>query len=60
MEGEAVGHNFERDPPTSWFNFSRGEDLNVIFYQNMPNLQIPCHVAAVQLILTYTKAAMDN
>ena len=28
MEGGAVGHNFER------------EDLNVIFYQNMPNLHI--------------------
>jgi hypothetical protein len=46
MEGGAVGHSFERDPPRHhpcqvWFNlFSgfRGEDLNVIFYQNMPNL----------------------
>ena len=41
MEGEAVGHNFERDPPTFgliWFSGFRGEDLNVIFYQNMPNL----------------------
>jgi hypothetical protein len=46
MEGRAVGHNFERDPPKGhpcqvWFNlvqrFSR-KDLNVIFYQNMPNL----------------------
>jgi hypothetical protein len=33
--GGAVGHNFERDPRFSGF---RGEDLNVIFYQNMPNL----------------------
>jgi hypothetical protein len=46
MEGGAVGHNFERDPPRDypcqvWFNFFCGfreEDLNVIFYQNMPNL----------------------
>ena len=42
MEGGAVGHNFERDPPCQvWFNLVsgfRGEDLNVIFYQNMPNL----------------------
>jgi hypothetical protein len=22
-----------------WFSSFRGEDLNVIFYQNMPNLQ---------------------
>ena len=46
MEGGAVGHNFERDPPKDhpcqlsviWFSGFRGEDLNVIFYQNMPNL----------------------
>jgi hypothetical protein len=41
MEGGAVGHNFERDPPRFgliWFSGFRGEDLNVIFYQNMPNL----------------------
>jgi hypothetical protein len=43
MEGGAVGHNFERDPPCQvfsviWFSGFRGEDLNVIFYQNMPNL----------------------
>jgi hypothetical protein len=40
MEGGAVGHNFERDPPRfglNWFSGFRGEDLNVIFYQNMPN-----------------------
>ena len=39
--GHLVGHNFERDPPTFgliWFSGFRGEDLNVIFYQNMPNL----------------------
>jgi hypothetical protein len=49
MEGGAVGHNFERDPPKDhparisviWFNGFRGEDLNVIFYQNMPNLHNP-------------------
>jgi hypothetical protein len=23
----------------TWFSSSRGKDLNVIFYQNMPNLQ---------------------
>ena len=47
MEGGAVGHNFERDPPGTiparfgliWFSGFRGEDLNVIFYQNMPNNQ---------------------
>ena len=45
MEGGAVGHIFERDPPKDHpsqicFNLvqRRGEDLNVIFYQNMPNL----------------------
>jgi hypothetical protein len=41
MDGEAVGHNFERDPPRLgliWFSCFRGEYLNVIFYQNMPNL----------------------
>jgi hypothetical protein len=46
MEGRAVRHNFERDPPKDhpcqvwliWFSGFRGKDLNVIFYQNMPNL----------------------
>ena len=46
MEGRAVRHNFERDPPGTisarfgliWFSGFREEDLNVIFYQNMPNL----------------------
>jgi hypothetical protein len=41
MEGGAVGHNFERDPPRFgliWFSGFRKDDLNVIFYQNMPNL----------------------
>jgi hypothetical protein len=41
MEGGAVRHNIERDPPkfgVIWFSGFRGEDLNVIFYQNMPNL----------------------
>ena len=46
MEGGAVGHNIERGPPKDhpakfaliWFNGFRGEDLNVIFYQNMSNL----------------------
>ena len=46
MEGGAVGHNFERGPPKDhpsqicliWFSGFRGEDLNVIFYQNMSNL----------------------
>ena len=46
MEGGAVGHIFERDPPGDhpcqvcliWFSGFTGEDLNVIFYQNMPNL----------------------
>jgi hypothetical protein len=49
MEGGAVGHNFERDPLRAhpcqvWFNFvqrflrRRFKSINVIFYQNMPNL----------------------
>ena len=46
MEGGAVRHSFERDPPRDhparfgliWFSGFRGEDLNAIFYQNMPNL----------------------
>ena len=46
MEGGAVGHNFERTHPGTiparfgliWFSGFREEDLNVIFYQNMPNL----------------------
>ena len=42
MEGGAVGNNFERDHPDRfgliWFSGFRGEDLNVIFYQNMPKL----------------------
>jgi hypothetical protein len=41
MEGGTVGHNCERDPPRFgliWFSGFRGKDLNVIFYQTMPNL----------------------
>ena len=42
MEGGAVGHNIERIIPVKfaliWFSGFRGEDLNVIFYQNMSNL----------------------
>ena len=46
IQHSADGHNFERDPPRDhpcqfWFNLVpgfRGEDLNVIFNQNMPNL----------------------
>ena len=46
MEGGAVGHNFEMGLPKNiparfsliWFSGFRGKDLNVIFYQNMPNL----------------------
>jgi hypothetical protein len=42
MEGGAVGHNFERDPPKDhlcqiWFSCFRGEDLNVKVY-NVNNL----------------------
>ena len=37
MDGRAVGHNFERDPPKDhpcqiWFRGFRGEDLNVKAY----------------------------
>jgi hypothetical protein len=41
MEGGAVGHNIERGPAKFaliWFSGFRAEDLNVIFYQNMPTL----------------------
>jgi hypothetical protein len=42
MEGGAVRHNIERTIPAKfaliWFSSFRGEDLNVIFYQNMSNL----------------------
>jgi hypothetical protein len=46
MECGVVGHNIERGPPKdhpsqicfNWFSGFRGEDLNVIFYQNMSNL----------------------
>jgi hypothetical protein len=46
MEGGAVGQNIEREHPRTipakfpliWFSGFRGEDLNVIFYQNMSNL----------------------
>jgi hypothetical protein len=46
MKGGAVGHNFEmglpKDYPSQiWFNLVRRfreENLNMIFYQNMPNL----------------------
>jgi hypothetical protein len=42
MKGRAVGHNFEGIHPETitarfgliWFSGFRGEDLNVIFYQN--------------------------
>jgi hypothetical protein len=45
MERGAVGHNIEKGPPTTipatfaliWFSGFRGEDLKVIFYQNMSN-----------------------
>jgi hypothetical protein len=37
-EGRSVGYNFERDHPSQiWFSGFKGEDLNVIFDQNMPN-----------------------
>ena len=42
MEGGTVGQKCERDPPARfgliWFSNFRGKDLNVMFYQNMPNL----------------------
>jgi hypothetical protein len=56
-----------------WFSSFRGEDLNVIFYQNMSNLynryksverkisqKNPEYMLKFELILVYTKAAMDN
>ena len=46
MEGGTVGHMLKGDHPRTipakfaliWFSGFRGEDLNVIFYQNMSNL----------------------
>jgi hypothetical protein len=46
MEGMAIVHILKGTDPgiipakfgLIWFNGFRGEDLNVIFYQNMPNL----------------------
>jgi hypothetical protein len=46
MEGRGVGHNLKGTHPRTiparfdviWFSGFRGEDLNVIFYQNIPNL----------------------
>ena len=46
MEGGAVGHNLKETHQGTiparfgliWFSGFRGEDLDVIFYQNMPNL----------------------
>ena len=46
MEGMAIGHILKGTNPGTtparfgliWFSGFRGEDLNVIFYQNMPNL----------------------
>jgi hypothetical protein len=51
----------KRDHPTTipakfaliWFSGFRGEDLNVIFYQNMPNL----HKSAVQVRSEFGKFA---
>ena len=61
-----------------WFSGFWGEDLNAIFYQNMPNLHnryksaerkisqknpeyvLNYFLLKFELILTYTKAAMDN
>jgi hypothetical protein len=38
IENGGVTHNFESGPPLIWFSGFRGQDLNVIFYPNMPNL----------------------
>ena len=46
MEGGAVGHILKGTHPGTiptrfaliWFSSFRGEDLNAIFYQNMPKL----------------------
>ena len=48
MEDGAAGHILKGTHPgtiparfgLTWFSGFRGEDLNVIFYQNMPNLHI--------------------
>ena len=45
MEGGAVGDTILKGTHPAilgliWFSGFKGEDLNVIFYQNMPNLHI--------------------
>ena len=57
MESGTVGHNFEmgllKDYPSQicliWFSGFREQDLNVIFYQNMPNLHIRYKSAEKQI-----------
>ena len=52
MEGGAVGHNFERDPPIParfgliWFSGFRGEDLNVKAYNVRRTDDAGCQVMA--------------
>ena len=64
MEGRAVGHNIEKDQPRFgliWFSSFRGEDLNVIFYQNMPNLhnRYKSYSLYIDIVLLYTVTDQD-
>jgi hypothetical protein len=59
MEGRAVGHNFERDPPKYhpcqvWCNLVQR------FQRRRFKCDLLSKYAFFQLILTYTKAAMDK
>ena len=66
MEGGTVGHSIERGPPKdhpsqisfNWFSGFRGEDLNVIFYQNMSNLYNQYKSVDVKIFLTFTSPNM--
>ena len=75
MSGIILKWDYPRTIPAKfgliWFSGFRGEDLNVIFYQNMPNLHNRYKSAErknsqknlesmFELNLTYTKTAMDN
>ena len=67
MESGAVGHNLKWDYPRTipaksgliWFSGFRGEVLNVIFYQNMPNLHNhPNTFIQGQYVFYYTECLM--
>jgi hypothetical protein len=69
MESGAVRHNLKWDYPRTipaksgliWFSSFRGEVLNVIFYQNMPNLHNhPNTFIQGQYVFYYTEMPNDS